>query len=112
LKSGVEPERFCESARELLSFLHEREFIEGYYIQRRKFAVEPPETGEYLIVVEFSTIEQANRAFEFVTTGGDVIEEFGKTIEPAIKDIHISMYRDFPEPRRRKETGHKSSAGE
>jgi hypothetical protein len=102
LKVGQDDLQFCESVREFLSYLHERELIEGYYITRRKFVVTPPLLGDFQIVIEFDTIAQMNRAFDYVARGGEEVEAFHKPITSAVRNVSTALYRDYPEPRRKK----------
>jgi hypothetical protein len=102
LKAGQNDLQFCESVREFLSYLHERELIEGYYITRRKFVISPPLLGEFEITVEFADTAQMNRAFEVVSAGGEEIAAFHKPITDAVRNVSTALYRDFPETARRK----------
>jgi len=102
LKAGQKDLQFCESVREFLSYLHERELIEGYYIARRKFVISPPLLGEYQITIEFASTGQMNRAFELVAAGSEEITAMHKPIVDAVRNVSTALYRDFPEPRRRK----------
>jgi hypothetical protein len=102
LKSDSDPNRFSESVREFLSYLHERELIEGYYIARRKFLLDGPPMGEFDVTVEFLDMPQVDRAFEFVAAAGDDVVGLHEPIMAMVKDVFTALYRDFPEPRKQR----------
>ncbi|HEY3295441.1 MAG TPA: DUF6614 family protein [bacterium] len=102
LKAGQNVLQFCESVREFLSYLHERELIEGYYITRRKFVISPPLLGEFQITVDFASIAQMNRAFALLSEGGEEVLAFHKPLSDAVRNVSTALYRDFPEARRKK----------
>jgi hypothetical protein len=96
--------QFCEIAQECLSDMHQRELIEGYSLTRRKFAVAPPDLGEFHIMVDFATVDQMNRALEFVEGDDEVMAQQRAALEPLVRDVQFSMYRDYPERITRKRT--------
>jgi len=100
LKAGQNDLQFCERVQEFLSYLHEREMIEGYYITRRKFVISPPLLGEFQITVEFADTDQMNRAFDAVSAGGEEIAAFHKPLSDAVRNVSTALYRDFPEEKR------------
>jgi hypothetical protein len=97
LKAGADAREFGDGARELLSYLHEREMIEGYSIARRGFVIAPPELGEFHVTVEFRSIEQMDHTLEYVSNGSEVVAAFYKPLAEMIRDVSLAMDRDFPE---------------
>jgi hypothetical protein len=102
LNKGRSERDFGENVQAFLSYLHEREYIEGYFLTRRKFLVMPSDLGEYLIIVQFKSLVQMNRAFEFVAAGADETKAFHDPIICSVKDMGTALYRDFPEPKKRR----------
>jgi hypothetical protein len=102
LKAGQNDLQFCESVQEFLSYLHERELIEGYNIARRKFVISPPLLGEFQITVDFASVAQMNRTFDLIAAGGEEIAAFHKPLIASVRNVSTALYRDFPEPRKRK----------
>jgi len=100
LKPGESDVRFGESVREMLGWLHEREFIEGYSIARRGFVIAPPDLGEFHVTVEFRSIEQMDRTLAFVSNGSDGTEELYRPLVEMVRDVSLSMDRDYPEEMR------------
>jgi hypothetical protein len=102
LKAGQNDLQFGESVREFLSYLHERELIEGYYITRRKFVISPPLLGEFQIQIQFESIAQMNRAFDYLAQGGEEVMAFHQPLMAAVRNVSTALYRDFPERPRKK----------
>jgi len=97
LKSGVDAREFGDGARELLSYLHEREMIEGYSIARRGFVIAPPELGEFHVTVEFRNLEQMDRTLALVSNGSEEVAEFCQPLAAMIRDVSLAMDKDFPD---------------
>ena len=97
LKAGTDAREFGDGARELLSYLHEREMIEGYSIARRGFVIAPPDLGEFHVSVEFRSIEQMDRTLEYVSNGNEEAAAFYQPLAEIIRDVSLAMDRDFPE---------------
>jgi hypothetical protein len=111
LKAGTDARDFGDGARELLSYLHEREMIEGYSIARRGFVIAPPDLGEFHVTVEFRSIEQMDHTLEYVSNSSEEAAAFYQPLAEMIRDVSLAMDQDFPEekqghrtPRERGET--------
>ncbi len=104
LKSGVDGREFCERVREFLSYLYERERIEGFNLARRQFGIDPPGLGEYHIQVDFRDSTQMSRTFDEVGARSGETEEFHKTVTECVKEMTVSLYRDWPDSVKRKRT--------
>jgi hypothetical protein len=102
LKGGEDEEQFCESVQEFLSYLHERELIEGYQIARRQFVIAPPDLGKFHIMVEFADLAQLNRSFDYVADKRDEVAAFHQSVTGAVRNLSTALYKDFPEPKRRR----------
>jgi len=101
LKSDTDGREFCERVREFLSFLFERELIEGFNIARRQFTIDPPNLGEYHFTVDFADSDQMNRALERAGTPSEENEEFHQVVTEAVAGLTMALYRDYPEPVKR-----------
>jgi hypothetical protein len=97
LKAGADAREFGDGARELLTYLHEREMIEGYSIARRGFVIAPPELGEFHVTVEFRNLEQMHRTLALVSNGSEEVAAFYGPLAEMIRDVSLAMDRDFPE---------------
>jgi hypothetical protein len=97
LKDRSKAGEFAEDVQAFLSYLHEREFIEGYRILRQNFGITPPAMGEYHIMIECRSTEQLDRAFEFVASADEGIAALKKPVQEAVKTMKVSLYSDYPE---------------
>jgi hypothetical protein len=100
LKGGQDETRFAESAQEFLSYLHAREFIEGYAITCRQFVIAPPDLGKFHLIVDFKDLEQVNRAFALMNERPEDMEGYYQPAAEAVLTLSTALYKDFPEPRR------------
>ena len=101
LKRDADGREFCERVREFMSYLYEREYIGGFNIARRQFTIDPPNLGEYHVVVDFETGSQMSRAFNEVGQRRGETEEFHKAVIDCVADMTVALYRDYPEVVRR-----------
>jgi hypothetical protein len=101
LKDRTRAVDFAEDVQAFLSYLHEREYIEGYRITRRKFGFDPPKLGEFHIIIECQSADQLNSAMEFVSQKKEDSENFHRAVQAYTKGITVSLYSDYPEPTRK-----------
>jgi hypothetical protein len=101
LKDRKKAADFAEDVQAFLSYLHERELIEGYRITRRKFSFDPPKLGEFHIQIECKSADQLNLAMEYISNKKEDSEGFHQAVQAYTKSMTVSMYADFPEPVRK-----------
>jgi hypothetical protein len=93
---------FTEKVHAFLGHLEERKMIEGYRLTRRKLGFGPSDLGEFHITIELKDLTQLDHAFLHAATRGPDVEPLHAGVYAAVKDVKFALYRDFPDPVRRK----------
>jgi len=96
LKAEVSAREFCDSVREYLTGLYERELIEGFSVARRDFTIDPPGLGEFHVTLDFRDAAQASRALNGAEGEIGAPEGMEKIIAEFVHDATVAMYRDWP----------------
>jgi hypothetical protein len=97
LRDPAKELEFAEDTQAFLSYMHEREYIDGYRIARLKFEFSPPALGDFHIMVECKDLAQLSRAMDAVSAPDQDLEALRKPVYFAVKDLTTALYRDFPE---------------
>ncbi|HYM31619.1 MAG TPA: DUF6614 family protein [Candidatus Cybelea sp.] len=102
LKDGVKDVAFADSAKSYFDHLKGEKAIAGYRITRRKLGLGHPSLPEWHVTVEFENLAQMDHAFESVASRKDPVESFHHAVNSKVTDVFFSLYRDFPDPVRRR----------
>ena len=102
LKPGVSDVLFCESVGRYLGSLRDAGRIRSFRIMRRKLGLGPDSLGEFHIAIEVDDLAQLDRAFQTVSERAEPIEELHARVNQAVTDLRFALYRDFPDPHRRR----------
>jgi hypothetical protein len=102
LKPGVSDVVFAESIDRYLGELQRAERIVGFRVARRKLGLGPSHLGEFHVVVEVRDLAQLDDAFREVSTRSGVVEELHAAVNQSARDLTFALYRDFPDPQRRR----------
>ena len=102
LKNTSKDVAFCSDVDAYLGHLQEQGLIEGHLIMRRKLGLGPAQLGEFLIDIQTRDLAQLERAWALAAerTGGT--DKLHFPVYTAAKDLSFALYRDFPDPFRRK----------
>jgi hypothetical protein len=102
LKSGVSDVGFSEDVSRYLGALREGGRIRSFRITRRKLGLGPNDLGEFHIAIEVDDLAQLERAFRTVSERAEPIEELHSRVNQVATDVRFALYRDFPDPQRRR----------
>ena len=102
LKSGVSDVGFCEDVSRYLGALRDGGRIRGFRITRRKLGLGPSDLGEFHIAIEVDDLAQLDRAFQAASERAEPIEELHARVNQVATDVRFALYRDFPDPHRRR----------
>lgn len=96
LKAEVSAREFCDSVRECLGSLFERELIESFSVARRDFTMDPPGLGEFHVTLDFRDAAQASRALDGGNATNGELGGMENIIAEFVNDATVAMYRDWP----------------
>ena len=102
LKRGVSDVGFCEDVSRYLGSLREAGRIRSFRVTRRKLGLGPSDLGEFHIAIEVDDLAQLERAFQAVSERAEPIEELHARENQVATDVRFALYRDFPDPQRRR----------
>jgi len=102
LKEGVRDVEFADAARSYFEHLKTLGTIGAYRITRRKLGLGHPNLPPWHVTLEFENMAQFDRAFETVSSRTDPAESFHHAVNSKVKDIFFALYRDFPDPGRKR----------
>jgi len=102
LKPKTSDVAFCDDVRRYLSALRDDGRIRGFRVTRRKLGLGPSELPEFHIAIDVEDLAQLERAFQSVSAREDPIEELHARVNQVACDVRFALYRDFPDPQRRR----------
>jgi len=102
LKSGISDVGFCEDVSRYLGSLRDGGRIRSFRVTRRKLGLGPDSLGEFHIQIEVDDLAQLDRAFHAVSERSDPVEELHARVNQSVTDLQFALYRDFPDPHRRR----------
>ena len=76
--------------------------LEKKHDHRRKLGLGPPQLREFHILLEVEDLAQLDRAFNQVAARQDPVESFHHAVNALVTDVFFALYRDFPDPVRRR----------
>lgn len=98
LAAGVSDLEFVAALDAYLRYLRDDGRLTRWRIRRRKLGFGPPELGEFFIEIEFTDLEQLDRAFARVATRDPEIEALHAAVFSRVANFRSALYRDFPDP--------------
>jgi hypothetical protein len=102
LKSGVSDVGFAEDVSRYLGSLRDGGRIRSFRLTRRKLGLGPDDLGEFHIAIEVEGLAQLDDAFREVSARAEPIEELHARVNQVVTDLRFALYRDFPDPHRRR----------
>jgi hypothetical protein len=102
LKPGQRDVEFAEHVGRYLGKLKADGLIESFRITRRKLGLGLPGLGEFHIAIETKDLAQLERAFQTVSARADPVETFHHAVNSRVVNFQAALYRDFPDPHRRR----------
>jgi hypothetical protein len=102
LKPGVGDLVFGERLAAYLDHLKAEGLIEHWRLMRRKLGLGAPGLGEFHIMIEVENLGQLDAAFDRVASRGEPVEGFHFGVNALVRDPIFALYRDFPDPVRRR----------
>lgn len=102
LKPGVSDVEFAASLERYLGKLRADGRIAGYRLSRRKLGFGPEELGEFHAVIEVDDLAQLDRAFAAASERANPIESLHAAVNQSVSSFRAALYRDFPDPHRKR----------
>jgi len=93
---------FADAVHRYLGALQADGLIEGYRLTRRKLGFGIAGLGEFHVSIETTDMAQLEQAFQRVSTRADPIETFHHAVNSRVVNFQAALYRDFPDPHRRR----------
>jgi hypothetical protein len=100
LAAGASDLEFVAALEAYLRYLRDDGRLSRWRIRRRKLGFGPHELGEFFIEIEFTDLEQLDRAFARVATREPAIEALHAAVFSRVTNFRSALYRDFPDPMR------------
>lgn len=102
LKPGVHDTDFSDRVHDYLGHLKDAGLIAGYRLTRRKLGLGAPGLPEFHIIIEAENLAQLDRAFDEVAARSGPAEGLHHAVNSQISDAIFALYRDFPDPVRKR----------
>ena len=101
LKAGVKDTDFARDLARYMSYLEERNLIEGWKLTRRKLGLAPAGFGDFHLVMETKNMAQLEEAFQHVASRAEPVESVHFGVNSKVQNARFGLYRDFPDAVRR-----------
>src|SRR5213079_334202 len=101
LKPGVKDTDFARDLARYMSYLADRNLIEGWKLMRRKLGLAPSEFGDFNLVIETKNMAQLDEAFSHVASRSEPVESVHFSVNSKVQNLRFGLYRDFPDAMRR-----------
>ncbi len=105
LKPGASDVQFAERAAQYLGHLQEGSKLASFRITRRKLGLAPGDLFEFHLMLEFEDLAQLDRAFGTVAARENPVEGLHHAVNSQVARIRFALYRDFPDPVRKRGQG-------
>jgi hypothetical protein len=102
LKPGTPDMPFVERTQAYLGHLVAQEKIHSFRITRSKLGLSPPGQGDFHIMIEVVNLTELDTAFDYVATRAGEVEGFHAGVNQYVQNIRFALYRDFPDPVRKR----------
>ncbi len=104
LKPNVGDLEFAEAFEALAQHLKKHNLVEGAYLARRKLGFGPPELGEFWASLHVKNLDQLDQAFQIMAARHPDVHKAHAGVFSRVRDLRTALYRDFPDPSRRRES--------
>ncbi len=102
LKEGSSDLEFADNLGSYLGLLREQGKIASWRLMRRKLGLGPKTLGDFHLMIEVEGLAQLDDAFSTVASRAGEVEERHFAVNKVIADVTFALYRDFPDPIRKK----------
>jgi hypothetical protein len=102
LKPGVSDVAFAENVASYMEHLIQQGLIESWRLTRRKLGLGPPALREFHVMIEVRDLAQLEQAFQRVAGRSEPVEGFHFGVNSLAQNVVFALYRDFPDPFRRR----------
>lgn len=97
LADSAQDLEFVDAVESYLGYLKDRGLLEAYTIKRRKFGFAPTGWPEFNISIQFSDLDQLDRAFMRSASRDAEVEPLHREVYSRIVNFKSALYRDFPD---------------
>ncbi len=104
LKPNVTDMEFADAFEGLAAHLKKDGLIQAAFLARRKLGFGPPELGEFWASLHVENLEQLDRAFQTMAGRHPEAHRAHAAVFGRVKDLRTALYRDFPDPSRRRQS--------
>lgn len=102
LDEGRSDVEFADDFARFMKYLKREGKITSWRLMRRKLGLGPEGLGEFHIMIEVENLAQLDAAFEMASERSGDMERQHATVNQQVKDIKFALYRDFPDPNRKR----------
>jgi hypothetical protein len=102
LKPGVADIQFVEQVTAYMGHLEAEGMIKSWRLTRRKLGLAPSVLGDFHLMIEVAGLEQLDKAFERVASRNEPTEAFHFGVNSLVRNAQFALYRDFPDPFRKR----------
>jgi hypothetical protein len=102
LKPGTGDVAFGDKLAAYLGHLRDEGKIVGWRLMRRKLGLGPPALRDFHLMIEIKDLAQLDAAFAEVATRSEPVEGLHAAVNSLVSDAFFALYRDFPDPVRRR----------
>lgn len=102
LKPGVSDVDWADAVHRYFAHLKAEGLIEGWRVTRRKLGLGPSHLTEFHMWLETRDLDQLDRAFRHVAGRGEPVESLHHAVNSRVTDTTFALYRDFPDPVRKR----------
>lgn len=97
LAPGAGDLEFVAALEKYLGCLRDDGRLDRWRVRRRKLGFGPHELGEFFIEIEFTDLQQLDRAFARVAVRDREIEALHEAVFSRVTNFRSALYRDFPD---------------
>ena len=101
LKPGIKDSDFARALTRYMTYIKDRQLIEGWKLSRRKLGLGPAELGDFHLVMETRNMAQLEEAFQHVASRAEPVESVHFDVNSKAQNARFGLYRDFPDAVRR-----------
>lgn len=102
LKPGVGDMDFADAFARYMDHLKSTGKIASWRLTRRKLGLGPSQLGDFHFMIEVEGLAQLDEAFSLVASRAGETEGVHHGVNSLVKDIQFALYRDFPDPMRKR----------
>ncbi len=101
LKSGAKALAFASAVDHWMGHLQEQGMIRGWRLMRRKFGLSSGQHSDFILEIEVEGMAQMEETFRRLGQSDDTAENHYNLLHQMIGDVHIGLYRPYPDPEHR-----------